>query len=121
MPWALWGRQNKRNGKFAHWKKHVGKAGEGVTGKGSKHQKWMIPFDLTQEVVAQLGQADNRRYVIDLFSGGESYRAAVEAAGYIYVPVDINDFKGKDAAKTKEICACSAGGSDYDSSEAEQY
>ena len=25
--------------------------------------------------------------VLDLFSGGESYRKAVEAAGYIYVPV----------------------------------
>ena len=49
-------------------------------------------------------------YVIDLFSGGESYRAAVEAAGYIYVPVDIHAFKGAGkAAETTEVCACCAG------------
>ena len=63
----------KSNGRFAHWKKHAGKAGEGVQGKGSKHKKWMIPFDLTAEVVAQLKVEDNKqKYVIDLFSGGES-------------------------------------------------
>lgn len=101
----------KSNGRFAHWKKHAGKAGEGVQGKGSKHKKWMIPFDLTAEVVAQLKVADNKqKYVIDLFSGGESYRAAVEAAGYIYVPVDIHAFKGaEEAAETTEVCMCCAG------------
>jgi hypothetical protein len=37
--------------------------------------------------------------VLDLFSGGESYRAAVEAAGYRYVPVDILTLGEKPANK----------------------
>ena len=82
-----------------------------MQGKGSKHKKCMIPFDLTAEVVAQVKVKDNKqKYVIDLFSGGENYRAAVEAAGYIYVPVDIHAFKGAGkAAETTEVCACCAG------------
>ena len=38
----------------------------------------------------QLQPSDGKDVVLDLFSGGESYRAAVEAAGLTYVPVDIS-------------------------------
>ena len=71
----------------------------------------MIPFGLTAEVVAQLKvEDDTQKYVIDLFSGGESYSAAVEAVGYIYVLVEIHAFKGTErAAEITEVCMCCAG------------
>ena len=37
--------------------------------------------------------------VLDLFSGGESYRAAVEAAGWRYVPVDIRTLGEEPASR----------------------
>ena len=41
--------------------------------------------------------------VLDLFSGGESYRKAVEAAGYTYVPVDLKTmFERKQKEKVEE-------------------
>ena len=53
-------------------------------------QKWEIPHNLCAEVVAQMsGKGHTGDVILDLFSGGESYRKAVEAAGYIYVPVDL--------------------------------
>jgi hypothetical protein len=80
----------KGNGHFSHWNRHAGKAGEGVQGKDTMLQKWQIPDKLCTEVIRQLtGDMQERRYVLDLFSGGESYRRAVDAAGYIYVPVNI--------------------------------
>ena len=101
----------RANGRFAHWKTRAGKAGDGVQGKGRKHKKRMIRFDLTAEVVAQLKVKDvKQKYVVGLFARGESYRAAVEAAGYIYVPVDIHAFKGAEkAAEATEVCMCCAG------------
>ena len=82
--------RRKKNGRFSHWTKHASRAGEGVKGKDRLLQKWMIPDDLCTEVIRQLPEATpEKQYVIDLFSGGESYRRAVEAAGFIYVPVDI--------------------------------
>ena len=79
----------KANGRFQHWKRHAGPAGSGVTGTDQMLQKWQIPHKLCAEVVQQLRPREGKDVVLDLFSGGESYRAAVEAAGYIYVPVDI--------------------------------
>ena len=33
--------------------------------------------------------AGEKKYVIDLFAGGESWRKSVEVAGYAYIPVDL--------------------------------
>ena len=81
--------RTKANGRFEHLKRHAGPAGTGVTGADQMLQKWAIPHKLCEEVVQQLEPRDGKDVVLDLFSGGESYRAAVEAAGLIYVPVDI--------------------------------
>ena len=42
--------------------------------------------------------AAEKKYVIDLFAGGESWRKSVEAAGYIYVPVDLRKLINKSVA-----------------------
>lgn len=80
----------KANGKFSHHRRHAGPAGSGVTGTDQMLQKWEIPHNLCAEVIAQMCSTDHKGDVIlDLFSGGESYRKAVEAAGCIYVPIDL--------------------------------
>ena len=80
----------KANGKFSHHRRHAGPAGSGVTGTDQMLQKWEIPHNLCAEVIAQMSTTQHEGDVIlDLFSGGESYRKAVEAAGYIYVPIDL--------------------------------
>ena len=53
---------------------------------------WKLPQALTHVFIAQLpdpGTCGEEMVVLDLFSGGEGWRRAVEATGYIYVPVDI--------------------------------
>lgn len=40
-------------------------------------------------MIQQVKQVEGKDVVLDLFSGDESYRRAVEAARYIYIPVDI--------------------------------
>jgi hypothetical protein len=53
-------------------------------------QKWEISHNLCAEVIAQMSTTQHEEDVIlDLFSGGESHRKAVKAAGYIYVPIDL--------------------------------
>ena len=41
--------------------------------------------------------SDRPMYVIDLFSGGESWRTTVEGMGLVYVPVDISPLVGDEA------------------------
>ena len=80
----------KANGKFSHHKRHAGPAGSGVTRTDQMLQKWEIPHNLCAEVISQMCSTDHKGDVIlDLFSGGGSYRKAVEAAGCIYVPIDL--------------------------------
>ena len=82
--------RTKANGRFQHWKRHAGPAGTGVTGADQMIQKWQIPHNLCTEVVAALKEKEHQGdVIIDLFSGGESYRKAVEDAGFVYVPVDL--------------------------------
>ena len=82
--------RKKANGRFQHWRRHAGPAGTGVTGSDQMIQKWQIPHNLCVEVVAELKKkAHQGDVIIDLFSGGESYRKAVEEAGFVYVPVDL--------------------------------
>ena len=40
-------------------------------------------------MVAKFTPVEGKDVIIDFFSGGESYRRAVEAAGYLYIPVDL--------------------------------
>ena len=79
----------KANGRFSHYKRHAGEAGTGVTGPDQMLQKWQIPHLLCEEVVSKMKPKNDQKTILDLFSGGESYRNAVESAGYTYVPVDI--------------------------------
>ena len=63
-------------------------------------QKWQIPHNLCAEVVEQAKGSQNKgtsplqNVVLDLFPGGDSYRKAVEEAGYVYIPVDIKTLYG---------------------------
>ena len=79
----------KSNGKYAHWKTHAQTNSRGVQGSSRMIQKWQLPKALTEEFVGELQQIEGKKYVIDLFSGGESWREATEKAGYTYIPVDI--------------------------------
>ena len=88
-------RQGHRNARTRRWNhtQRIGGPGH-LQPKGPNVLKelWKLPQALTHEFIAQLpdpGTCDEKMVVLDLFSGGESWRRAVEAAGYIYVPVDI--------------------------------
>ena len=96
-------------GRFEHEQTIAGQNAKKVKtakGKGFKQQLWSVPVDLTLEVLAgcrkkrktdsQSVQTNNKpsdrkpvQYVIDLFSGWESWREAVESMGMVYIPVDI--------------------------------
>lgn len=89
----------KASGKYAHYKRHAGAAGTGVTGKNQLLQKWRIPDMLCEEVVAKLTPVEGQDVVLDLYSGGESYRRAVEAAGYTYIAVDLVTMEVRDQKK----------------------
>ena len=97
----------KANGRFAHWKRHAGPTGSGVSGPEQMLQKWQIPHNLCAEVIQEAAKKGNseQTVVLDLFSGGESYRKAVEAAGYTYVPVDLKTmFERKQKGRVKTAC-----------------
>ena len=44
----------------------------------------------------------DKKYIIDLFAGGESWRPAVEQEGYIYVPVDIRKLMTKTKSRNRQ-------------------
>ena len=101
--------RRKASGRYAHYKRHAGALGTGVTGKDQMLQKWRIPDMLCEEVVAKLTPVEGQDVVIDLFSGGESYRRAVEAAGFTYIAVDVLTMevrghrnKAKEAGNTRK-------------------
>ena len=96
------------SGSWKHYKRHAGPAGSGVTGKDQMLQKWQIPHKLCEEVIQQVKQVEGKDVVLDLFSGGESYRKSVEAAGYIYVPIDLKTLSKDDG--TLELLLSSAAG-----------
>jgi len=65
------------------------------SGQHYKKTVWEIPEGLTREYLQELKQkcnASTRRIVLDLFSGGESWKKATEEAGFTYIPVDIKKF-----------------------------
>jgi len=79
-----------RRGRFRHHKVIAGKSDRSVKGPHRLKQIWKIPPPLTQEVMIALGPANSpKQVIIDLFSGGQSWKDTVIAAGYHYVSVDI--------------------------------
>jgi hypothetical protein len=59
-------------------------------GPRQKQKIWSIPAMLQKELLDCMPEkTPEARYVIDLFSGGESWRRQVEAAGYTYIGVDL--------------------------------
>ena len=67
---------------------------------GGKKQIWSLPELLTEEIMNALSAsqpAAEKKYVIDLFAGGESWRKSVEAAGYVYIPVDLRKLINRSA------------------------
>jgi len=77
-----------------------------LAGKHIKQQLWSLPLELTKELMEQLHRAPceesiqdgihiPKDVIIDLFSGGESWREITEEYGYEYIPVDIEKPKEK--------------------------
>ena len=88
-----------------------------ITGKNVKETLWSIPHDLIDEMLTkwtdqaikhnnqtdrtdksndtQTDTTDNTEamYVIDLFSGGQSWCSSVEKIGMIYEHINIQNFK----------------------------
>jgi hypothetical protein len=82
----------KSSGRFNHRQRIGGPAKLQPKGKNVKKLLWRLPQLLTHEFTEQLRQTQTnkeQKVVIDFFSGGESWKAAVEEAGYIYLPVDV--------------------------------
>jgi hypothetical protein len=51
---------------------------------------WSIPEMLQEELLEAIPEKEpGVKYVVDLFSGGESWRRQVEAQGYVYIGVDL--------------------------------
>ena len=100
--------KRKANGRFAHHRRHAGPAGSGVTGTDQMLQKWEIPHNLCAEVIQAFKQQGGEGDVIlDLFSGGESYRKAVEAAGFTYIAIDLKTLERTDEQRHAEAVALS--------------
>jgi hypothetical protein len=85
--------QSEKRETFRHWEQIAGPASRqplGLNGATRKQQLWSLPSMLTQEIMAHVAERQpGKKYVIDLFAGGESWRKSVEEQGYVYVPVAI--------------------------------
>ena len=78
------------DGRFRHDLCIAGAADRALMGPRQKQQLWALPEGLTEELMdAVANKQPNKKYVIDMFSGGESWRKSVERQGYTYIPVDI--------------------------------
>jgi len=81
-------------GKFRHDLVLSGPTGTGPSGKGIERQKNAVPHLLLMEILkaAIANNTDPKRlYVLDLFAGFGSMRAAAKAAGLGYIAVDERD------------------------------
>ena len=97
--------QGTRNtkGKFKHRRVIGGENDRRVCGPHVKKQLWSIPEKLTSELMCAAMAGENCKhtdtdtdttdrtvkYALDLFSGGESWKALAEQNGYVYIPVDL--------------------------------
>jgi hypothetical protein len=67
-----------------------GAADRAIHGPGKKQQLWSLPELLQQELMEEIElKHPEKKFIFDLFSGGESWRNSVQKAGYSYVPVDL--------------------------------
>lgn len=86
------GTRNKE-GRFKHRITIGGENERRLKGRHLKKRLWSLPKLLCEELMMQMRlkgkEDDNRNVIIDLFSGGESWRETVEQNGYIYIPVDL--------------------------------
>ena len=75
---------------FKHDHCMAGAADRALMGPRRKRQVWALLEGLTEELMdAVANKQPNKKYVINMFSGGESWRKSVEQQGYTYIPVDI--------------------------------
>ena len=90
------GARNK-NGKFTHRITIGGEAARKLQGVHLKKQLWSLPKGLCEELIQDMQKSEDkgRDVIIDLFSGGESWRTTVEQNGYIYIPVDLKTLDTK--------------------------
>jgi hypothetical protein len=89
------GKRNIRTGKYNHTEVIAGPSDRKVSGPHYKKTVWQVPKALTEEYLQELIRSRSvptDSIVLDLFSGGESWRKATEAAGLTYIPVDIKKF-----------------------------
>ena len=93
--------QREKRCTFKHWEQLAGSNDR--LPKGGKTQLWSLPTMLTEEIMAAVAvKQPDKKYIIDLFAGGESWRPAVEQEGYVYVPVDIRKLMTKTKARNKQ-------------------
>jgi hypothetical protein len=108
-----------KEGRFKHRVVIAGENERRLKGKKQKEQLWSLPKKLTEELLCAVQEQQNQsapavpapavhtqtaahsgphtvprsnpspHIIIDLFSGGESWRETVETAGFRYVPVNI--------------------------------
>lgn len=58
---------------------------------------------LTEEIMQAVAiKQPDKKYVIDLFAGGENWRPAVEQEGCVYIPVDIRKLMAKIKSRSKQ-------------------
>ena len=94
--------QSEKRESFRHWEQLAG-AGDKLP-KGGKNQLWRLPELLTEELMEEVAlKQPTKKYVVDLFAGGESWRKSVEAQGYVYIPVDISKLVQRAAAQSAAI------------------
>ncbi len=97
------GIRNMRTGRFNHSEVIAGPRDKKVNSPHYKKTVWEIPESLTTEYVAALKLENHMQdggIILDLFSGGESWRKASEQGGFKYIPVDIKKFIWTDTGET---------------------
>jgi hypothetical protein len=98
------GTRNERTGRFNHTEVIAGPDSKKPSGQHYKKTVWELPVELTREYMKEFcskHDSPEGSIVLDLYSGGESWRKATEEAGLIYIPVDIRKFKWSDDDLTK--------------------
>ena len=88
--------QQEKRQTFRHWEQIAGTNDR--LPAGGKKQIWSLPELLTEEIMNALSTSQpaiEKKYVIDLFAGGESWR------GYVYIPVDLRKLIARSAKRNE--------------------
>jgi hypothetical protein len=87
------GEVKAETGGFQHDKVIGGDGDRSLKGPEAKQLRQQIPYKATVEVLEALMKKEKRgKIVLDLFSGGESWKRAAEEKDYQYVGVDIRSY-----------------------------